>query len=326
MMTAALTRARVGVATVVAVVAVTVAACGAEEAPPEPSALDDYLAELAYGLDSDEWVTAVADAEAVIATCMVEAGFEYRPLAAPQGVYTLPPVLTPEYAAEFGYGWTTETLGPNRPPQLFSQQSGDDPAEGWNTTYVNGLSPQAQEEYWAAMRGPGSDGDDLEAIEGDAALGCEGRAHTEVYAQVQPPERLQMVMDEIWAALGRIETDPRVEATVPAWANCMADAGYLGMTTLADTQLPVLELVNAFPAPGDMSWEEMTVAYGSEIAQLQETEIAIAVADTTCREEVGWYEARALVQPEVEDEVLGDYQAEMDALLEWMRERRTEEQ
>lgn len=303
--------------------ALAVAACGgpgdAASSPEPTGVLDAYLAELAVGIDGTAWGRAVAEAEELIAGCMAEAGFEYHPRAAPAGVYSFPLVLEPGYAATFGYGETTQTLGPDLPPLRFSDQVGADPAAAWNMDYVNRLSPEAQEAYLVAMHGPEAGGDDLAAVEAAAAQGCTGQAQ-EVYARAQPPERLQDVQDELWDALRRIETDPRVEATLPAWSGCMADAGYPGLSTLEDGHALVTELGNAFPAPADMSWEEVVAAYPRQLAELQEAEIAIAVADTTCRDEAGWYAARRTVQPEVEAQLLDAYEAELEAFLEWIRE------
>lgn len=304
-------------------VGATVAGCGtgAGEPAPEPTGvLDAYLDEIYASVDAETWVANHDAVQESVAACMAELGFEYRPTAAPP-MYTLPE-LTPEYAAEFGYGDTTEAYGPDVPPMRFSQMPGDDPAADFNQSYANGLAPDASEQYWAALHGrdplPDEDVRDIPLEE----AGCYSRAYAEVSPEFQVPPEFRPVEDAIREEIWWVDEDPRLVATHPAWADCMADAGYPGLTAIPDAAALANDRANASSLTLAVPYAELKEMFGDELAEVQAYEIAVATADATCREQVGWYELRADVLTEAQASIVERYRAELDAMLEWVREQR----
>jgi len=312
----------------VAVVAVLVgtgtAGCGGGggEPSPEPTGvLDAYLDEIYASVDAETWVGKHDATQEYVAACMAEQGFEYRPTKAPP-MYTMPALLTPQYAAEFGYGDTTEAYGPDVPPMRFSQMPGDDPAADFNQSYLYGLAPDASEQYRAALYGrdPLSD-EDVRDIPLEEA-GCLSRAYAEVSPELRVPPEFRPVEEAIREEIWWVDQDPRLEATHPAWADCMADAGYPGLVAIPDAAALANDRANASSLTLAVPYSQLKEMFGDELVEVQRYEIAVATADTTCREEVGWYELRAEVLAEAEESILARYGAELDAMLEWVRSQR----
>ena len=305
------------------VVVLVATACGGGEAErsPEPTGvLDAYLDEIYESVDAETYVAQHDAVEEYIAACMAEAGFEYRPTKAPPQ-YTIPE-LTPAYAAEFGYGETTEAYGPDVPPSRFSQMPGDDPAADFNEDYAYGLSADAQEQYWLAMHGAdvGPDGDP-EARSPEEA-GCRSNAFDDVLPHWQIPSEYRALEDAIREEIWWVDEEPRVVATHPAWAECMAEAGYPGLSAVPDAAALVNDRANGSNLSIVMPWAEMKERFADELAAMQQYEIEVAVADAACREESGWYDVRADVLAEAHASILERYRPELDALVEWVRENR----
>lgn len=298
-----------------------VGGCGPGGAAPSPEptgVLDAYLDEIYASVDAETWVAEHNAVEEYIAACMAESGFEYRPTKAPPQ-YVIPE-LTPAYAAEFGYGETTEAYGPDVPPSRFSQMPGEDPAADFNQAYAYGLTGDAQEQYWRAMHGreisPDEDPADLPADE----AGCRSTAFAEIFPEWQTPPELKALEEAIREEIWWVDEEPRVVATHPVWADCMADAGYPGLTAVPDAAALVNDRANASSLSIVMPYPELKEKFAEELAAMQQYEIEVAVADAGCREESGWYDVRAEVLAEAEASILERYGAELDAWLALVRD------
>lgn len=300
-------------------------ACGAVETPDEPSALDAYLDEIYFTLDAEEAAARHAREQEMIAACMAEAGFDYQSQAAPHQ-YRLPEVITPEYAAEFGYGETTETSGPDVPPSTFSHLPGTDPAFDENNRYVESLSVGARDQYFLAMHGADFYLDEPPEGGAEAQPGCRGRAIDAVYADGRTPDELEHVATAIREEIWWVTEDPRVTAANPAWVDCMADAGYPGLEAVEDAVGLVVDRINASSFSYVAPWDELKQRHADELVDLRRFEVEVAVADTACREQVGWYDVREDVLAEGEATILELYRAELDAWLQWVREQRAEQE
>ncbi|WP_146819136.1 hypothetical protein [Actinotalea fermentans] len=319
-------RARTGAVrtAVVAILVGATAACGAGgdgDPSPEPTgALDAYLDEIFASTDAETWVAQHDAVEEYLAACMAEEGFEYRPTEAPP-MYTRPDPLTPEYAAEFGYGDSTEAYGPDVPPMRFSTDLGD-PAAEFNQSYAYGLAPEGFEQYMTAMHGreplPGEDFRDIPPEE----AGCRSRAYEEVSPESRLPAQFRPLEDAIREEIWWVDEDPRVVATHPAWADCMADAGYPGLVDVMDAAALANDRANASSLTLAVPYAELKSMFPEELAEVQAYEVAVATADAACREEAGWYDVRADVLLEAQASILERYRPELDAWLEWVREQR----
>src|SRR5690606_26331601 len=126
--------------------------------------------------------------------------------------------------------------------------------------------------------------------------------------------------------------DPRMREVNDEWAACMADAGITGMTTPMAATEQFYEEYDALYQKADaeidwenLDWEALDAAGGGDpvaevmeemgLAELREREIAAAVADFRCQEELD-VEARSLeIQFELEKKFIETYQADIDAVV-----------
>lgn len=305
-------------------VAAMAGGCGPSQGVPSPEAtgpLQAYLDEIYTSVDAETWVTDHNATQEYVAACMAEEGFEYRPTPAPP-MYTMPDVLTPDYAAEFGYGDTTEAYGPGVPPMRFSAMPGDDPAADFNQSYAYGLEPEAQEQYWLAMHGRDVAPDEDPAAVPLEEAGCYAQAYAQQYPESRRPPEFASVEEAIREEIWWVDEDPRLVATHPAWADCMADAGYPGLTGVPDAAALANDNANASSLTLAVPYAELKEMFPDELAEVQQFEIDVAVADTGCRESVGWYDVRATVLAEAQQSILDRYRPELDAMLEWIGEQR----
>lgn len=309
-------------ATVVLAAAATgVGGCGTQEdaASQEGTGpLQPYLDEI-YGGDEETWASDHDATQEFVAACMAEQGFEYHPTKAPP-MYTMPD-FTAAFAAEFGYGDTTEAYGPDVPPMRFSQMPGDDPAADFNQTYAYGLEFEAQEQYWRALNGPEAEPEDSAAVPPEET-GCLPRAYAQLHPEWERPAAFaaleKAIREEIWW----VDEEPRLVATHPAWADCMADAGYPGLVHIPDAAALANERANNSSLTLAVPYTELKEMFPEELAEVQQYEIDVAVADAGCREEVGWFDLKAQVLAEAEASIVERYRADLDAMVAWMREHR----
>jgi|GEM_PF-1839945 len=301
-------------------VGTALAGCTGGDTEPAPSELLAYEARIWGELDSPSGDPRQREAEEGIAVCMAEAGFEYTPEVAPdQHQYSGQIVPTREYAAEFGYGETIAPA-PGVTPSRWAFQIGDIPGQAENISYRAGLSAQAEEEYWTAMNG------DVEPEDADAAapedFGCRGRVFAEVYADTMVPEAFREAETAIRQSWRDVEAAPRVTVAVDRWIDCMADAGYPGLTDRYGGQGLVNDAANAFPAPGDMPFEEIAEVYATELAEIQDYERTVALTDVACLEDTDFYATWDQVESEIHSRVVETYRDDLEAWATWAEEQR----
>ncbi|WP_324652477.1 hypothetical protein [Georgenia sp. H159] len=338
------------VVAVSALLLLALGACSGEAAPAdelswEDSPLSKAFAQF-YGTEEnpEEWERQEAErqreVEEITATCMAEQGFEYLPVAQDQAVtYTEDEdVDTAEWAEQYGYGITTEPWADEQPAE---------PAEEWvdpNEDYVSSMSPSEQEAYFAALHGePTFAEGDGEWVEGEdiaeeyswEEAGCQGRAYHEVYEEDEDAAMMEdPAFTEFFAAAERLyedaQRDPRVTEINAEWAECMADAGVSGMTTPDEASTALYEEYDRLymEADSQVDWETIDWEALGETADpvreymdeagldaLREREIATAVADHACQEELQTQTRYLQVQFDLEETFVETYSAEIDALI-----------
>jgi hypothetical protein len=291
---------RCAAAATFAVAALLAAGCAGEvssatDVPPGPV---EALFEAAWAQPPEGDVTAdVVRVEQLIAQCMADAGFAYTPVDQPEAV-TAPPTApgpargTREYAERYGYG-VTSTAAVAEPA----------PAEPWvdpNADYVRAMRPAEQEEYWAALQGDqAAAADDGEWQYDWRAAGCQGWAQNEVYgtdddALADQFAALQAELADVRLAAA---ADPRVAELDAAWAACMAVAGYPGLARVGDAEAAVRDELTALrtqawsalpaePTQADVAAVEQSAQDAAD--RLAGSEIATALADLTCRDDVAY--------------------------------------
>ena len=81
--------------------------------------------------------------------------------------------------------------------------------------------------------------------------GCYSQASDQVYGSGADYERWESINQQINELYERIESDPRVLAATEAWSECMAEAGFPGMTEIYSGSETVSERRAAMTREGD---------------------------------------------------------------------------
>lgn len=254
-----------------------------------------------------------------IAACMTAQGFEYIPvdyssLFDAVDEEKLVGQGTVEWAAKNGYGlalFNTQADGEPIPPLV-------DP----NVKHAESLSEAELAAYNAALYGA-PDGLSEEEAEAGVSLyapstaGCSGAADEKVSGQEDAlfngPEfaDLLQAMNDIYTDAAE---DSRTMAADAAWADCMADEGYTGFSAPAEAADSLNNATHALfsevGAPG--SYVSPT---SEQLAEFRELEVALAFADFTCREQIGWQSTWNTVVFELEATFVTDHKAEIDEFV-----------
>lgn len=263
------------------------------------------------------------EAEELIAACMAEVGFEYHPqVPASPYPYSTPNVMTREHAEVFGYGETIPPA-PGVPPARWSAGLGQIPGEQENLDYRAGLSTEVQDAYWLALDGDAAP-QDAEPAE-MANLGCRGQVMAQVYADVMIPEAFREAETAVRRSRRALEADPSVVVEVGRWFDCMAEAGYPGLEDRRGGVNVVIERANGFPAPGDMTYEEIVEVFADELAELQAFERAVALADAACLDATDFHAAWDAARVQIHDDLVAVHRADLEAWAAWAEEKRAEQ-
>ncbi len=248
--------------------------------------------------------------EAVTAACMKAAGFDYKvtdPAAIDNSaqVDALDAAVTDEAqlrrAAKNGYLITTYDAGP-------AEQYVDP-----NEASVAAMSDGQRTAYNETLNGSKPTEADSNALINAETGGCRGKATEEVdggdplatAAFASLGEDVARFYDAQAKDSGRL-------ALAARWADCMADKGFAGYSTLEDARADIsaqdAALFAALPEGQDVPDE---TAY----AELTKVEIATAVADAECQRDVDYLAAAQRLRFAAEQEFVDDHRTELDAML-----------
>lgn len=292
-----------------------------------------------------EWV---AFRDELITACMAESGFEYLPTPLPEeriDFFTVPPESRRQFIEEFGYGQTTLYWEQERAWALAAANYVDP-----NDEVRSRMSEAELEAYESALRGPVLDvwaegeireEDGIETVNEmqdelvirDEPQGCVNRAEVEIAGVDHSllDNDTQLVLDAVWE---RVFADPRLEEADEAWHQCMAGAGYpierveLDGVSVSMTGLDLV-LRNLDELNQSARWvtETLTANDGTEVelqvpiydeetlARAREEELAIAMADHICDEEVGRKLILDEVSAEIQNEVIAEHFTELAEAL-----------
>lgn len=243
-----------------------------------------------FGLTSAELNSRIEAAEAKIATCMREAGFDYIPVdavtirRAMEADKSKPGVTEEEYVEQYGFGITTVFEDP-----VSSLGRGEQ-----NIAVHAGLAPGDQVAYDRALVGePGSAGlaRALEDEDLSGTGGCTRKAVTSLFTEDELNGSYVNPGDVL------IEQDPRMIAAIEGWATCMKTEGF-DYAHPDDVTDELTERRDALLGGADPA--TITGAAADALAELQDEERAVAVVATACEEE-----EIAPVQEEIESEIYG---------------------
>lgn len=226
-----------------------------------------------FAMTDEEFAARVETVQSLIATCMTEAGFEYVPAdvetveLAMAAVRTEPGVAPEEYKRQWGYGVTTRFDNRVKEIELGEQ----------NLAYLEGLGEADRVAYERTLYGEDPDATfaftfDEEDFSGTG--GCTRTAVEQAFTEEELSDSYENPKDLL------VEADPRVVEANANWVACMQDAGYdgyLDQDEIIEEYQERLEEVTEGEDP-----ETLTGPRAEALKQLQQEEIAAALADLEC--------------------------------------------
>lgn len=290
--------------------------------------LDAYFERIYGGSDEEMWQDQQRETEELVAECMAEQGFEYIPVD--YASMSQPAVEdsevewgTREFAEQYGYGMTSW-------PGMDEQPLPEDEA-GWedpNQAYIEGMSDTERDAYYVALHGDmtGPEPGEEEEWEYDwTQAGCQGSSQQAIQEKYglagEEMTALQEEMEQLWT---QIQSDERITSLTAQWSDCMADAGYTGMASMEDAQNALMEEQNAIydevygtgAEIEESEWEALQAEVDERTAALAEKEIATAVADFDCRDQIDFEKVQLEVSNEYQQTFVDAHRAELEAWVE----------
>ncbi len=230
-----------------------------------------------FGLSQKELVQAIEKAEALIAQCMREQGFEYvaadyRTVRAGMiADKTLPGLSEDEFVDKHGFGISTLYTG--KPPQLAEGYSPAQVGLGErNIQIFKNLSPADQVAYNRALLGENTGATFAVGLETENFSLC-GGCTLKAIEQVFQPDQLKATYYNPKDAL--INEDPRMKAAVRKYADEMSDAGFV-YNHPDEVEPDVRERLNTLTSGGTIPAEHMLPEQLAALKELQDYELRVA--------------------------------------------------
>jgi hypothetical protein len=239
-------------------------------------------------MTDEELVTAIEDVEALIATCMTDAGFEYIPIDpvtfrdAMDSLTAVPGLTDEEFVEQYGFGLTT------LPP---TQAFGAGPE---NDAIFNDLTPADQVAYQRTLLGDDVSATFVSMLENEdfeAAGGCTGDAIEATFSEEQLNPNFTNPFDV------QVAQDPRMVTALQNWSDCMSEAGY-DYESEEDVEDELFDRLDTITGGADPASLEGSAK--DDLAELQAEERAIALEAFSCTEE-----HVAEVERQVESDISG---------------------
>ena len=284
---------------------------------------------------------ALQEREQFVAACMLEKGFRYstpaevrRPLPIRVAPSDEARYGTREWAAQWGFGIST------RPPLTAQRTQRQRQTSPFGAFVVAGPENEADmsqaelEAWYLAMYGvtlesmpphmrttnEGFPWDDVP----QADLGCETRWRID---QMVAPQPFRALHDDINRLDGIVLTDPRTLELDAAWASCMIDAGEGGWSNPRQPfdVLSPLFWQDEVPVEVLVAWDWVAQPDGPpqpDRSQFRARELAVAVADWDCRDQVGYDEALRKIDFDLQQAFINQHQNELEAWVEYANQQR----
>lgn len=230
-----------------------------------------------FGLPEAEVVRRVDAVEALIASCMRDAGFEYVPVdyktarkamdsnSKPSGL------SSKDFRTQYGYGITTQFAGADNQALMG--------AGAQNIRIRNGLSTADHTAYMHALYGDNPSATFVVGLDSEnfsQTGGCTRKAVEQVFSKDELGANFVNYQN---AQDARVDQDPRVIAAQKDWGTCMRQAGYSYNTSdeIKADLASRLDAITGGAAPDTLSADAQAA-----LKQLQGEELAIAAADHDC--------------------------------------------
>ena len=227
-----------------------------------------------FGLNDEEFAQHIEKSQALIASCMADAGFEYVPVnvqtveAAQARVRQDPGLTRREYKERYGLAVTTRFDNPVRDTGLGPE----------NLRIIASLPEASRVAYERTLWGRNTHADFVFALD-EEDFSMTGGCTRKAVAQVFTPEQLKGTYVNPKDVL--VDSDERIVAARKAWSKCMRAAGY---DYLEDQD----EIIEDYEERLDKLLDgddprTLTGARAKALKALQQEEIAASLADLDCQ-------------------------------------------
>lgn len=280
--------------------------------------------------------------EELIAACMSDEGFEYLPIdysASMAAGFTDDELDvqwgTLEFAEQYGYGATTDPGGYQAAAEAGT--AGTEQVDP-NQKAVEAMSESERTAFYTALYGeqfsvdptadPTADPEAPVETEYDwTTAGCQGSASNEVSGGALESDQFASLQEDMSAMYEAVSADPRLSDVNAAWASCMADAGFAGLAAVGDGETSIYDEVSTVQEaaytdldPNVEMTEEVSASMAADLkeqlAEITPREIKTAVADFTCRADVGYDKVQQTVSFELQQTFVDAHKADLDAWVE----------
>jgi hypothetical protein len=227
-----------------------------------------------FGLNDEEFAQHIEKSQALIASCMADAGFEYVPVnvqtveAAQARVRQDPGLTRKEYKERYGLAVTTRFDDPVRDIGLGPE----------NLRIIASLPEASRVAYNRTLFGRNTHANFVFALD-EEDFSKTGGCTRKAVAQVFTPDQVKGTFVNPKDVL--VDSDKQFIAARRAWSKCMRAAGYDYLEDqdeiIEDFEERLDELLD-----GDEP-QSLTGARAEELKALQQEEIAVALADLDCQ-------------------------------------------
>ncbi|WP_157630592.1 hypothetical protein [Kribbella catacumbae] len=226
-----------------------------------------------FGLTEQQFADHVEKTQALITTCMSEAGFEYVPVdvktveAAQARVRHDPGMTRAQYKAKWGFAVSTRQDNPVRDTGL-----------GPNLRIYNSLAPANKVAYNRTLFGEDPTADfvfTLDEEDFSSTGGCTRAAVTKVFTPVQVRGTYVNPKDVL------VQADKRIVAARQAWSKCMKAEGYDYIEDQDEIIGEYEERLDKLLDGDDP--DSLTGERAAALKKLHQDEIAVALADLDCQ-------------------------------------------
>ena len=287
-----------------------------DEPSSAPSPLEEIFGSAAAALSStsaEERAAQHLKLEEGIAACMAEQGFTYH-VVPWDGADDAAGGWTNAGLLESGYGVSTRPAGDESEAERHP-----------NDVLEDSMSEAELKAFKLALGGPVAAAEDF--VEGqpedvvDVPLkerGCVGKVEFELYGDVENvflSEEFGPLFEEMMGIYATVEGDPRLVEARNAWSECVADAGFPGLTERWEAAALIEEEWSAL-------WGEDEPKFSDpKTAEFRERELALARADVECTESTKLAAVTTELNHEAERAFIELHRAELEGLAAALTEQ-----
>ena len=227
-----------------------------------------------FGLTDEEFAQHVEKTQALIASCMADAGFEYVPVnvqtveAAQARVRQDPGLTRREYKERYGLAVTTRFDNPVRDTGLGPE----------NLRIIASLPEASRVAYERTLWGKNTHADFVFAFD-EEDFSMTGGCTRKAVAQVFTPEQLKGTYVNPKDVL--VDSDKRIVTARKAWSKCMRAAGYDYLEDQDEIIEDFEERLDKLLGGDDP--QTLTGARAEALKAMQQKEIAVSLVDLDCQ-------------------------------------------